>query len=98
MYNAQMNDVVDWLLGVCKELNIKVMVSPSWLNDWPSRSLASLKLIYYNPNWNPRYELPISLAHEIGHVITKSPDYNRLNAEAFNLKIELQVNQLHLQS
>lgn len=88
MYNAQMNDVVDWLLGVCKKLNIKVMVSPSWLNDWPSRSLASLRLIYYNPNWNPRYELPISLAHEMGHVITKSPDYNQLNAEAFNLKIE----------
>lgn len=88
MYNTQMNDVVDWLLGVCKDLNIKVMVSPSWLNNWPSRSLASLRLIYYNPNWTPRYELPISLAHEMGHVITKSPDYNRFNAEAFNLKIE----------
>ena len=24
----------------------------------------------------------------MGHVITKSPDYNQLNAEAFNLKIE----------
>ncbi|MBB1063162.1 ImmA/IrrE family metallo-endopeptidase [Limosilactobacillus fastidiosus] len=88
MYNTQMNDVVDWLLKLCKNLNIKVTLSPSWLSNWPSRSLASLRLIYYNPNWNPRYELPISLAHEMGHVITESPDYNQLNSEVFNLKVE----------
>lgn len=92
MCNKQMDSLIDWLLKFCNDLHIMVIDSSTWSNNWPSRSLASLKLIYYNSNWNPSYELPMSLAHEMGHVITKSPDYNPLNTGAFNLKIENRAN------
>lgn len=97
MNNEQMNEVIDWLLEKCRELKIKVINSSEWPKDWPSRSLAILRIIYYNPNWKSSHELPISLAHEMGHVITQSPEFNSLNAESINLKIEDKANLVAIQ-
>lgn len=82
------DDIIDWLLSKCKSLNVDVMIQSDWPSSWPSQGSGDLGLILYNPNWEPAIERPITLAHEIGHVVSNDPARNPLNSYSVNEKIE----------
>ena len=88
MNNELMNDLIDWLLSIASKHDIRVKIEDNWQSNWPSQGSASFKLILYNPNWLPVYERPISLAHEIGHVLSKCEDPNPITAYSVDEKIE----------
>lgn len=97
MYDDQLDDLIDWLYKKAKSLEIKVLIGYNWDSDWPSQADTQNKIIFYNPNWLPKNERPFTLAHEIGHVIAQSPNYNTLNSGCFNQKIESEANLIAIQ-
>lgn len=97
MYDDQLDDLIDWLYKKAKSFEIKVLIGYNWDSDWPSQADTQNKIIFYNPNWLPKNERPFTLAHEIGHVIAQSPNYNTLNSRCFNQKIESEANLIAIQ-
>ena len=63
-------DLIEWLKGVAKEHNITVLTESQWPSDWVPQSQIELRCVWYNPNWFPACERPLTLAHEIGHILS----------------------------
>ncbi|MCR1879136.1 hypothetical protein [Limosilactobacillus reuteri] len=66
----EMEDLIEWLRGVAAENNITISVENQWPSDWVPQSQNEMRHIWYNPNWLPIRERPLTLAHEIGHILS----------------------------
>lgn len=73
----EMEDLIEWLRGVAAENNITISTENQWSSDWVPQSQIELRRVWYNPNWLPAYERPLTLAHEIGHIL--SDDAAKIN-------------------
>lgn len=92
MYNA-MDDLIDWLFDFAKKKNIAIIVEDDWHSDWPSQAQKDFRCVMYNPNWLPVCERPVSLAHEIGHVLADDPVDSKVFSNVVKEKAEDSGNQ-----
>ena len=88
MLMNKMEDLIEWLKGVAKEHNITVLTESQWPSDWVPQSQIELRCVWYNPNWFPACERPLTLAHEIGHILSGDEVSLRCNYCSVNEKAE----------
>lgn len=65
-----MDDILtDLLIYALKDQHIRVAMSPEFTLDAPSAVKTESKIIILNTNLSNKDQLPLQLAHEIGHVV-----------------------------
>ncbi|WP_412771540.1 hypothetical protein [Ligilactobacillus murinus] len=69
MYYEQ-EDVLDYLLSICKKKHIKCFWPSSLDPHTPPTALPSKRRIVMNPNWHNQIAIPFQLAHEMAHILT----------------------------
>ena len=84
----EMEDLIEWLRGVAAENNITISTENQWPSDWVPQSQNEMRHIWYNPNWLPTRERPLTLAHEIGHILSGDDVSLSCNACTVNEKAE----------
>lgn len=65
-----MDDIVNFLLNYALEKNIGFIAMKKAKPDWPSVAVPEKRMIFINMNWRNQNEIPIQIAHEIGHMLT----------------------------
>ncbi|MBB1095221.1 ImmA/IrrE family metallo-endopeptidase [Limosilactobacillus agrestis] len=83
-----MEDLIEWLRGVATEHNITVFTESQWPSNWVPQSQIEMRCVWYNPNWFPACERPLTLAHEIGHILSGDGPSNSCNYCSVNEKAE----------
>lgn len=68
MYYEQ-EDVLDYLLSICKKKHIKCFWPSSLDPHTPPTALPSKRRIVMNPNWHNQIAIPFQLAHEMAHIL-----------------------------
>lgn len=67
-----MDDILtDLLIYALKDKHIRVAMSPEFTLDAPSMVKTKSKIIILNTNLSNKDQLPLQLAHEIGHVVNQ---------------------------
>lgn len=64
-----MNEVLDYLLSLAFDKGIGVIETRELTSHIPSFSIPEKRIIMLNLNWHNQREIPLILAHEIGHIL-----------------------------
>lgn len=91
-----MDDLIEYLFDVMKEKHINYRIGNDWHKDWPSAANPDINLVIYNPNWEPIYERPVQLAHEIGHVLAHHPCKNQCETVNVDDRYEEEAHEIAL--
>jgi len=84
-----MSDVLTYLLNYALDHNIGFTMLNDIDNDWPSLAVPERNMMFINANWYKHEELPMIVAHEIGHMLNGQSCYmydkssvGKINAES----------------
>jgi len=84
-----MSDVLTYLLNYALDHNIGFTMLNDIDNDWPSLAVPERNMMFINANWYKHEELPMIVAHEIGHMLNGQTCYmydkstvGKINAES----------------
>ena len=88
------NILTDLLIYALKDQHIRVAMSPEFTLDAPSAVKTKSKIIILNTNLSNKDQLPLQLAHEIGHVVNGDEASTPLHFgdQAVDYSMELSAN------
>lgn len=90
-----MDDILtDLLIYALKDQHIRVAMSHEFTLDAPSMVKTKSKIIILNTNLSNKDQLPLQLAHEIGHVVNRDSSVKPLyfGDKDINYSMELEAN------
>ena len=81
IYESNMSDVVTFLLNYAFDNNIGTTLFNDYDETWPSVAIPESNMMMINMKWYEQEEIPIMIAHEIGHMLddTDCIDYETNN-------------------
>ncbi|WCG34785.1 ImmA/IrrE family metallo-endopeptidase [Companilactobacillus farciminis] len=87
-----MSDVTTYLLNYALDHHIGFELLNGIDSDWPSLAIPERNMMFINTNWYKQEELPMVVAHEIGHMIDGDSCYLYDQSTISRLKSENSAN------
>ena len=87
-----MGDVTTYLLNYALDHHIGFELLNGIDSDWPSLAIPERNMMFINTNWYKQEELPMVVAHEIGHMIDGDSCYLYDQSTISRLKSENSAN------
>ena len=87
-----MSDVTTYLLNYALDHHIGFELLNGIDSDWPSLAIPERNMMFINTNWYKQEELPMVVAHEIGHMIDGDSCYLYDQSTISRLKSEHSAN------
>ena len=87
-----MSDVTTYLLNYALDHHIGFELLNGIDSDWPSLAIPERNMMFINTNWYKQEELPMVVAHEIGHMIDGDSCYLYDQSTISRLKSENRAN------
>lgn len=82
------SDLLDYLLGVAWDNEIGYKLTPMDDDHWLPVYLPTHNLIIINTNWYISQQIPLQLAHEIGHALNGDSEYEYRACFSASSKVE----------
>ena len=86
------DDVTTYLLNYALDHHIGFELLNGIDSDWPSLAIPERNMMFINTNWYKQEELPMVVAHEIGHMIDGDSCYLYDQSTISRLKSENSAN------
>ncbi|WP_334341211.1 ImmA/IrrE family metallo-endopeptidase [Companilactobacillus sp. HBUAS56275] len=87
-----MSDVTTYLLNYALDHHIGFEFLNGLDSDWPSVAIPERNMMFINTNWYKQEEVPMIIAHEIGHMIDGDSCYLYDQSTISRLKSENSAN------
>lgn len=81
-------ELLDYLLGIAWDHGIGYKLEPMEDDHWIPVYLPANNLIIINTNWHIPQQIPLQLAHEIGHALDGDNEYEYQACFAASSKVE----------
>lgn len=91
-----MSDVTTYLLNYALDHHIGFELLNGIDSDWPSVAIPERNMMFINTNWYKQEELPMMVAHEIGHMLDDTSCINYDTNNIVKTKSECRASKLGL--
>ena len=87
-----MDNLISYLVNYGFDRGISTTLTEKLPPHFPSSASSKYQKVLINMNWYNQWEVPFSLAHELGHLINHDQGINYYHSETVHTKIEYQAN------
>jgi len=96
IYESSMNDVTSYLLDYAFDNHIGTTLFNDYDKMWPSVAIPRRNMMLINMKWHDQEEIPIMIAHEIGHMLDDTSCINYDTNNIVKTKSECRASKLGL--
>lgn len=87
-----MDNLISYLVNYGFDRGISTTLTEKLPPHFPSSASSKYQKVLINMNWYNQWEVPFSLAHELGHLINHDQGINYYHSETVHTKTEYQAN------
>ena len=87
-----MENLISYLVNYGFDRGISTTLTEELPPYFPSSASSKFQKVLINMNWHNQWEVPFSLAHELGHLVNHDHGINYYRSETVHTKTEYQAN------
>ena len=92
MGRISMDNLISYLVNYGFDRGISTTLTEELPPYFPSSASSKRQKVLINMNWHNQWEVPFSLAHELGHLINHDEGINYYHSETIHTKTEYRAN------